>query len=126
MPTDRHSYLPRSDPAQLAQALFDKFSHRYHRERKRRIAADNQQPLVHSRADDTEPLLKLALDWVPYGGVPEDEVFERYGTSVAGFIDQLWVIVHHLHCDRETVAKLAAVYSKHLTPPTDLSESPHI
>ncbi|MGR6520180.1 hypothetical protein ACU5JM_00885 (plasmid) [Rhodococcus erythropolis] len=118
MTTKRHSYSPRSDPTRLAHALFDELSRRYHKERQRKTATANQQMLTHNRPDDTEVLLDLALDWVPYGGVPEDEVFERYGTTVAGFIDQLWVIVDHLHCDRETVAKLAAVYPSADLQPT--------
>ena len=115
MTTYRRSYSPRTDPTQLPQVLFDELSHRYHEERQRRIANDNPQMHVHNHPGDAGSLLNLALNWAPYGGVPEEEVFERYGTTLARFVDQLWVIVRHLHCDRMTVAKLSAVYPKRRT-----------
>lgn len=119
MTANRSSYSPRTDPAQLAKALFDELSHRYREDRQRRIATEKSQILVRYRPGEAEALLALALNWAPYGGVPEAEVFERYGTTLNSFVDQLWVVVRHLQCDRKTKDTLAAAYPKRRNPPTE-------
>lgn len=121
MTINRTSYSPRTDPSQLAKALFDELSRRYHEEKQRRIAADKSM-LMRYRPGEAESMLDLALNWAPYGGIPEDEVFERYGTTLARFVDQLWVVVRHLHCDRKTIAKLTAVYPKQRTAPPESTD----
>ena len=77
---------------------------------------------VRYRPGEAESFLNLALNWAPYGGIPEEEVFERFGTTLDCYFDRLWVIVHHLQCDRETVSKLTAAYPKHRTTPAKTPE----
>ncbi|MFC1474061.1 hypothetical protein [Rhodococcus qingshengii] len=115
MSSNHISYSPRTDPSQLAKALFDELTRRYREDRQLRVAAEKSRILERYRPGEAESLLTLALNWAPYGGVPEEEVFEQYGTTLTGFVDQLWAIVRHLHCDHKTVAKLSAVYPKQRT-----------
>ncbi|MCZ4618573.1 MULTISPECIES: hypothetical protein [Rhodococcus] len=103
------SYYPRSDPVELAKILFDELVGRYRDEKYRRNGAEASDEAPRCKGE-TEALLALALKWVPYGGVSEDEVFESYGISLADFIDRLWTIVRGQQSDQKFVAKLTAVY----------------
>ncbi len=113
MTTNRTSYSSGNDPSRLAKAIFDELSRRYHEERHQKIVAEISDQLVRYRPAEAMSLLNLALSWAPYGGVPEEMVFEQYGTTLSRFVDQMWTLVHHLDCDRQIVDKLAAAYPRH-------------
>ncbi|MFF2028567.1 hypothetical protein EEB14_18595 [Rhodococcus sp. WS4] len=66
---------------------------------------------VRSRATrDAEAILRLAVAWAPYDGVPEDEVFCRFGINRMKFSSLLWKIVRKYGCDSESLVLLQRVY----------------
>lgn len=119
MSPHRSSYSPRTDPLKLAKTLFGELARRYHEEKQCRLTSEEMEIRLPRPPGEAKSLLNLALNWAPYGGVPEEEVFERYGITRVHFDNQLWSIVRYLQCDPTTVTKLTAAYPKHRTSPNE-------
>ncbi|WP_156517411.1 hypothetical protein [Rhodococcus sp. LB1] len=97
--------------------------HRYRQQRRRN---DVQRRRRQNAAAPTEAelILHLASTWAPYGGVPEEETFQRFGLSRPQFANLLWRTVAAAGCGPEVVTTLAAVYPPHRpTPQAGRSES---
>ncbi|RZL85339.1 MAG: hypothetical protein EOP32_00150 [Rhodococcus sp. (in: high G+C Gram-positive bacteria)] len=67
----------------------------------------------HPRATrEAEEILRLAVAWAPYDGVPEDEVFCRFGIDRKKFCGLVWKTVRKYGCDSGTAALLGRVYPR--------------
>lgn len=66
---------------------------------------------LSKQAKEVEDILAFARIWAPFGGVPEDETFIRFGMRPVRFMERLWQIVTEMHWDRSEADKLWQAYS---------------
>lgn len=59
---------------------------------------------------EVQEILRLAMSWAPYGGIPSDEVFCRFGVDQTRFSELLWRTVREYGCDKEALAVIQRVY----------------
>lgn len=90
---------------------------RYRRRRERRTKAERRRDSerhhvtqLSTQAREVEDILAFARIWAPFGGVPEDETFIKFGMRPWQFIERLWRIVSETPCDRVEVAHLLQAY----------------
>ena len=87
---------------------------RYRRRRERRQDAERRRvKQLSKQAREVEDILAFARIWAPFGGVPEDETFVKFGMRPWRFIERLWHILSEKPCDRAEVDQLLQAY-----PPT--------
>ena len=90
---------------------------RYRRRRERRTEAERRRDAERKRlkqlsnhAKEVEDLLAFARLWAPFGGVPEDETFIRFGMRPWRFIERLWQIIAESPCERKEVERFRQAY----------------
>jgi hypothetical protein len=77
-----------------------------------RRRADLQRALLglpHPSADPQD-FIGFAHSWLPYGGAPDEDIFEKFGMTRTRFIERLWHTIRESHADPRLSARLAAVY----------------
>lgn len=79
---------------------------RRYREARRRAKA---RSTVRSRTEQEE-LVHDALMWAPYGRVPTDEIFAKYGIARDEFVTRLRHALDVVPIDRCSVVQLANIY----------------
>ncbi|MFE3000697.1 hypothetical protein ACFXG4_37570 [Nocardia sp. NPDC059246] len=52
----------------------------------------------HDSSGFEREIVSFAQNWVPFGGVPCDETFIRFGMTERRFIEKLWQIVDQSEC----------------------------
>jgi hypothetical protein len=57
-------------------------------------------------------IVMFAHVWVPYGGAPAEEIFERFGMTTRRFIEALWACVHDAGVGPNLQHVLASVYPR--------------
>lgn len=57
-------------------------------------------------------LVMFARMWLPYGGAPAEEIFERFGMSNRRFREVLWFSIRHSGVDVSEQHALATVYPR--------------
>ena len=65
---------------------------------------------------ETGELITLARQWIPYGGVPAELIFQTFGITEHQFVDRLWAAVRDARCDPHLVHALSAIYPRHGSP----------
>ncbi|MEU1999871.1 hypothetical protein ACH47B_01530 [Rhodococcus sp. NPDC019627] len=55
-------------------------------------------------------LITLARQWLPYGRVPPELIFQTFGITEQQFVDRLWVAVQDARCDTHLVRAFASIY----------------
>ena len=91
---------------------------RYRRLRERRTGAERRRDAERDRlkrlsthAKEVEDLLAFARLWAPFGGVPEDETFIKFGMRPWRFIERLWqIIITENACDKQEVDNFRQAY----------------
>ncbi|REE75476.1 uncharacterized protein DUF3263 [Rhodococcus wratislaviensis] len=66
----------------------------YRRWRDRRRVVERRRQHHPKVSREAEEILDFARRWAPFGGVPEDETFERFGMSTHRFKERLQHIVN--------------------------------
>ena len=79
------------------------------RRRQRRLKA-NITRLQEQPPTEKDEVLRLARIWVPYGGPPPDEIFERFGITPQHFADRVRQSLQKLDSTSAWAANLSAVY----------------
>ena len=67
--------------------------------------------LVPTTLTEHEELVRVARTWAPYGRVPDEEIFEKYGITSDQFAARLHNAIQKVPIDRVTAARLAGIYS---------------
>ena len=80
---------------------------RRYREARRRAKA---RSTVRSCRTEQEELVHDALMWAPYGRVPTDEIFAKYGIARDEFVTRLRHALDVVPIDRCSVVQLANIY----------------
>lgn len=62
------------------------------------------------RSTESHDFIRIARIWIPYGGVPEEEVFIRFGLNLQRFVERLWEFVAGSRHDHDLAAELATIY----------------
>ncbi|EHI39810.1 hypothetical protein OPAG_01446 [Rhodococcus opacus PD630] len=57
-------------------------------------------------------MVRVALAWLPYGGVPADELLVHFGLTEDQFVTALWQIMTDGHCAREDARDIAEHYPR--------------
>jgi len=65
---------------------------------------------------EARELITLARQWIPYGGVPAELVFQTFGITEHQFIDRLWTVVQDTRCDPHLVRALSSTYPCRRSP----------
>lgn len=65
---------------------------------------------LSKQARDVEDILAFARIWAPFGGVPEDETFIKFGMRPWRFLEKLWHILSEMPCDRAEVDQLRQAF----------------
>ncbi len=61
---------------------------------------------------EARELITLARQWIPYGGVPAELVFQTFGITEHQFVDRLWAVVQDTCCDPHLVRALSSTYPR--------------
>ena len=61
-------------------------------------------------------LVTLARQWIPYGGVPPELIFQTFGITEEQFADRLWAAVRDAHCDPHLVRAFSSIYPRRRAP----------
>lgn len=61
---------------------------------------------------EARELITLARQWIPYGGVPAELVFQTFGITEHQFVDRLWAVVQDTRCDPHLVRALSSTYPR--------------
>ncbi|WP_329407012.1 hypothetical protein OG563_34150 [Nocardia vinacea] len=84
---------------------------RYRRRRERRQDIERRRvKQLSKQARDVEDILAFARIWAPFGGVPEDETFIKFGMRPWRFLEKLWHILSEMPCDRAEVDQLRQAF----------------
>ncbi|MFC9762884.1 hypothetical protein [Rhodococcus jostii] len=90
---------------------------RYRRRRERRTEAERRRDAERHRlkqlskhAKEVEDLLAFARLWAPFGGVPEEETFIKFGMRPWRFIERLWQVLTEIPGDRAEMDLLRQAY----------------
>lgn len=105
--TSPHLSSASTDAADIAVAL-----RKYGRDWRYRRRAELQRALSglpHPSADPQD-FIGFAHSWLPYGGAPDEDIFEKFGMTRARFIERLWHTIRESHADQRLSASLASVY----------------
>lgn len=111
------SYPPSTAASDLDQQMLD------YRKQRRRIL--NEERRRHKQArprTDADAIIHIALIWAPYGGVPTEEIFVKFGVSQTQFIADLWRAVVRRGCDPVTCRLLTDTYPPPSPPRADRRE----
>ncbi|MFF2027410.1 hypothetical protein ACFVW2_37290 [Streptomyces sp. NPDC058171] len=65
---------------------------------------------LSKQAKEVEDILAFARIWAPFGGVPEDETFIKFGMHPWRFIERLWHILSEIPCDRAEMDQLLQAF----------------
>ncbi|ANS28837.1 hypothetical protein R1CP_20795 [Rhodococcus opacus] len=101
MVADRHSHRQhnshRSTTSSEVDVQIGRYQRHCQRERQEQRARE-RRPIPKTEAD---VFIRTALTWVPYGGVPEDDIFQMFGMSRSRFIETLWHTVRSVNPEKE-------------------------
>jgi hypothetical protein len=61
-------------------------------------------------------LITLARQWLPYGGVPPELIFQTFGITEQQFVDRLWAAVQDARCDTHLVRAFSSIYPRRRGP----------
>ncbi|QSE80799.1 hypothetical protein [Rhodococcus koreensis] len=91
---------------------------RYATERRRDIRRRRIRPSIdrQARARESSDIIALARIWIPYGGVPAELIFERFGIVEHDFLERLWKAAETTGCASDLVRELSSVYPRHTKP----------
>jgi len=79
------------------EAQIQRYRAQRHRKLQRRI---RPAPLDKNRVEQ-QHMLEFAQIWAPFGGVPHDETFIKFGMTKARFMETLWQILEESDCDAD-------------------------
>lgn len=81
--------------------------------RLRRERRDGERRRTRPLAEtDAHAMVRVALAWLPYGGVPADELLVHFGLTDDQFVATLWQIMADGHCAREDARDIAEQYPR--------------
>ncbi|MFC9552248.1 hypothetical protein ACFTWF_15465 [Rhodococcus sp. NPDC056960] len=84
---------------------------RYRQRRERRRDAERHRlKQLSKHATEAEDLLAFARLWAPFGGVPEDETFIKFGMRPWRFVERLWQIIAESPCEKQEMDRFRQAY----------------
>lgn len=110
MVADRHSHRQHTTHRSTTSSEVDAQIGRYQRHRQRERQERRARERRSIRKTEADVIIRTALTWVPYGGVPEDDIFQMFGMSRSRFIETLWHTVRSVNPEEDTIDQLARVY----------------
>ncbi|MCZ4590514.1 hypothetical protein O4328_44055 [Rhodococcus opacus] len=90
-------------------SVFAQVQH-YRRERRQRLRTTANGARHQYSHDQLAEIVSLAAAWGPYGGPSSEEVYVRFGLSLAQFFDRLRDAVTIAPCDTTTLDSIHAWY----------------
>ncbi|WP_245567583.1 hypothetical protein [Nocardia vinacea] len=84
---------------------------RYRRRRERRRDAERYRlKQLSKHPKEVEDFLAFARLWAPFGGLPEEETFIKFGMRPRRFIERLWQILAEIPCEKQEVDDIRQAY----------------
>jgi len=115
-------HLLPQDASSTSDTNFEGEVRRY-RQKRRRKARERAAHERHTTSSEADHIVGFARIWAPYGGAPDDEVFQRFGMARSRFIEKVWETIQDAGCDSRIADQLATVYPRTQVPPTEESET---
>ncbi len=84
----------------------------YRNERRRRHRVQAASSKYDRRVNEREIIIGLAQRWLPYGGPPEEEIFQLFGIRRHQYVELLWDTIRRVEPEGELAAQLAPVYRR--------------
>lgn len=90
---------------------------RSYRDLRLRRRRDKQARSKHRRQlSEHDIIIGFAQKWLPFGGAPDDEIFQHFGMDRQRYIDLLWATVHENRCEPDLAEHLAGTYPPNARP----------
>ncbi|MDT2009065.1 hypothetical protein FXW78_42745 [Rhodococcus opacus] len=90
---------------------------RSYRDLRLRRQRDKKARSKHRRQlSEHDIIIGFAQKWLPFGGAPDDEIFQQFGMNRHRYIDLLWATVHETCCEPHLAAQLADTYPPNTRP----------
>lgn len=104
---------PHPSESTTGKSVIDLQTRRYGKMRRRRKTERLARQRQHQLSAEAADILRFALIWAPYGGVPADETFQKFGMSTRRFIERLWQTIEEAECNLHITNQFASVYPRH-------------
>lgn len=101
-----------------SDSLTDQLS-AYRRRRRARMSEKLRRARHRQLPDESVDLIRFAQAWAPYGKVPTEEIFARYGMTVARYLEVLADALSKPDCDPQIATTLRSTYFPHRTSRSD-------
>lgn len=112
MNADPHSSHPVKAKTDV-ETVIDLQVRRYRMAQRRRTSERIAQQSQRHLSGEAAEIIRFALIWAPYGGVPADEALQRFGMSTRRFIERLWQAAEEAGCDLQITNQFARIYPRH-------------
>jgi len=83
----------------------------YRRQRRRaRMSEELRRARHRGLPSESIDLIRFAQAWAPYGKVPTEEIFVRYGMTAARYFEVLAEVISVPDCDPQIATTLRTIY----------------
>lgn len=85
----------------------------YRHQRRTRMSEELRQARHRGLPTESIDLIRFAQAWAPYGKVPPEEIFVRYGMTAERYFEVLADVISMPDCDPQISTTLRTIYFSH-------------
>ena len=88
----------------------------YRRQRRARISDELRRARYCQLPSESIDLIRFAQAWAPYGKMPTEDIFVRYGMTTARYFEVLADVISMPDCDPQIATTLRSIYFSQRRP----------